>query len=45
MLDKQEYTHTQICNTYCFSTATTIRERAAILRYMYIVRLVENLQG
>jgi hypothetical protein len=25
-------THTQICNTYCLSTATMIRERASMLR-------------
>jgi hypothetical protein len=24
--------HTQICNNYCFSTATMIRERASVLR-------------
>ena len=29
------HTHTQICNVYCFSTATIIRERASVLRYMY----------
>jgi hypothetical protein len=27
---------TQICNIYCFSTATVIRERASMLRYTYI---------
>jgi Pyruvate/2-oxoacid:ferredoxin oxidoreductase delta subunit len=32
--------HTQICNIYCFSTATIIRERASKLRYTYIVCLV-----
>ena len=31
--------HTQICNNYCFSTATMIRERASVLRYMYIACL------
>ena len=33
------HARTQICNTYCFSTATMIRERASMLRYTYIVRL------
>ena len=28
--------HTLISNTYCFSTATIIRERAFVLRYTYI---------
>ena len=32
--------HTQICNTYCFSTSTMIGERASLLRYRYIVCLV-----
>ena len=33
--------HKQICNMYCFSAATMIRERASVLRYMlYIVCLV-----
>ena len=32
--------HTQICNIYCFSTATMICERALVLRYTYIVCLV-----
>jgi hypothetical protein len=30
----------QISNTYCFSTVTIIRERASVLRYMYIASLV-----
>ena len=34
------HTHTQICNIYCFSTATIIRARASMLRYTYIVCLV-----
>ena len=34
------YTHRKICNTYCFSTATTFCERASMLRYTYIVCLV-----
>ena len=38
------HTHTQtqrqIRNTYCFSTATIIRERGSILRYTYIFCLV-----
>ena len=33
-------THRPICNTYCFSTATMIRERTWILCYTYIVCLV-----
>ena len=32
-------THKQICNTYCISTATTIRERASVLLYTYIACL------
>ena len=34
-------THRPISNTYCFSTATMIRERASLLRYTYIVCLVK----
>jgi hypothetical protein len=34
------HTHTPRSNTYCFSTATTIRERASMLRYVYIACLV-----
>ena len=30
------HAHTQICNIYCFSTATMIRERVSELRYTYI---------
>jgi hypothetical protein len=49
MLDKQGYMHartcvrarartlTQVCNIYCFSTATMIHECAPLLRYTYIV--------
>ena len=33
-------THRPTSNTYCFSTATVIRERASLLRYMYIVPFV-----
>jgi hypothetical protein len=29
-------THIQICNIYCFSTATMLCERSSILRYTYI---------
>ena len=36
-------THTQICNTYCFSTATTIRYRVSVLRYTYIACVVSLL--
>jgi hypothetical protein len=32
----QARTHRQICNTYCFSTTVTIRERAAVLLYTYM---------
>ena len=31
--------HTQICNIYCFFTATIIRERASLLHYTYIFYL------
>ena len=34
------HTHTEICNIYCFSTATIIHERASILRYAYVVCLL-----
>jgi hypothetical protein len=35
------HAHTdQLSDTSCFSTATMIRERASILRYTYIARLV-----
>ena len=36
------HTHTQrqTCNSDCFSTATTIRERASVLRYTYIACVV-----
>jgi hypothetical protein len=42
MLDKQgdTHAHAEICNTYCFSSATMIRERASALRYTYIVSFV-----
>jgi hypothetical protein len=33
-------THKVISNTYCFSTATTIRERASVLCYTHIACLV-----
>jgi hypothetical protein len=35
-------THRPISSTYCFSTATMIRERASVLRYTYIVCLVSS---
>jgi hypothetical protein len=38
-------THTQICNIYCLSTETMIRERASMLRYTYIVYLVNDKTG
>ena len=34
------HTHTEICNIYCFSTATMIRERASVLRHTRIACLV-----
>jgi hypothetical protein len=34
------HAHTQVCNTYCFSTATMIRERASLLLYTYITCIV-----
>jgi hypothetical protein len=34
------HTHTQIYNTYCFSTAKIIIESASLLRYTYIGSLV-----
>jgi hypothetical protein len=43
MLDKQDYMHVRACthrpirNTYCFSTAKIIRERASMLSYTYYV--------
>ena len=35
-------THTPITNTYCFSTATLIRERSSILRHTYVACPVIN---
>jgi len=32
----------RICNTYCFSTQTIMREHAPLLRYTYIACLVKN---
>jgi hypothetical protein len=32
--------YTDKCNTYCFSTATVIREHGTLLRYTYIACLV-----
>ena len=34
------HAHAGICNSYCFSSATMIRERVSILRYTYIACLV-----
>ena len=34
-------THTSLSKTYCFSTATMIRERASRLRYTYIALLLK----
>jgi hypothetical protein len=33
-------THTEISNTYCFCTATMIREGASLLRYAYMAAVV-----
>ena len=38
-------TDRQMCNTYCFSTATMFRERATMLRYTYIGCLVDIRKG
>ena len=35
-------THRSIYNTYCFSTATIIRERASVLRCTYIACIVTS---
>ena len=37
--------HTQVDNTYCFSTVTMIRERASVSRYTYIVCLLKLSAG
>jgi hypothetical protein len=37
--------HTQICNIYCFSTATMIRERASLLRFTCIACLISFKPG
>jgi hypothetical protein len=34
------HTHTQICNIYCFSTATIIRELVSMLRKSHIACLI-----
>jgi hypothetical protein len=39
------HTHRPISDTYCFTTATMIRERATILRYTYIAPPVYNRNG
>ena len=36
-------THTQICNTYCFTMATMTRDHAPLLRHTYIACLVDLL--
>jgi hypothetical protein len=36
----RKHSHTHICSTDCFSTATVIRERASVLRSTYIACLV-----
>ena len=36
------HTHTEICNIYCFLTATMIRERVSVLRCTFIVCLVSS---
>jgi hypothetical protein len=42
---KRARTHTQMCNIYCSSTATMIRERASLLRYTCIAYLVAFILG
>ena len=37
-------TRRQICNTYCFSTAKMICERASVLRYTYVICPVLHIQ-
>ena len=37
---KHAHAQAEICNSYCFSSATMIRERASMLRYTYLVCLV-----
>jgi hypothetical protein len=44
-IDMHARTHRPISNTYCFSTATMIRERASMLRYTYIACLVSFVLG
>jgi hypothetical protein len=36
------HTHIIICNSYCFSTATIIRECASVWRYTYFASLVQD---
>ena len=36
------HTHTEVCNTYCFYTATVFPERASVLLYTYTASLVAN---
>ena len=36
------HNHTQICNIYCFSTVTMIRESVLILRYTYCYILIQK---
>jgi hypothetical protein len=36
-------THRPICNTYCFSTATVIREHVSLLRYTYIASFIYDI--
>jgi hypothetical protein len=39
------YTHKQVRNTYCLSSATMFRERASVLRYTYIACLLIIVSG
>ena len=38
-IPKAKNTHSTICNTHCFSTATVVAEHPSILRYTYIAYL------
>ena len=38
--DAHSCTHRPVSNTYCFPTATVIRERTSVLRYTHIIPLV-----
>ena len=40
---RRAHTHRPLSNTYCFSMATMIRERASVLRYTYIASVAKGL--